>query len=843
MTTQRHSPGADDDPAVTSAADPPTETTGPAGHGEDNEWGGYVLPSARRVEADHAPGERDHDTREQQPAWATGGFDGDHDAGWAPTAGNAWPPSRSDTNTATGSYPSLRRPVDERSGPNPEAGEPAPASGDEDGEQPATSGPSRTRRASEDDTTERSPRGGRHARRSRAARAARPSTDEEPAETTENSPVSDQDDPDNLAGWVGSLAGAVDGDDTSAAVIAGRRSNTQQSSSANAAEAAGESDDVPHQTAEEPVASSPVPGDEPVPDPTDPVDPAPGWEPTGNVDDATDPADDYIPSYAEPWRPMATTREELIERLDNLAFLIEVGRDDFDPDLIARARGLLSHAGARLRLSGDHTVVALAGGTGSGKSSLFNALCGLEFSRVGITRPTTSSAHACVWGNEGADGILEWLGVPQRARHSRSSVLDKATSELHGLILLDLPDHDSVRALHTEQSDRLISSADLLVWVLDPQKYADAAVHHRYLAEMAGHGAVTVAVLNQVDRVEPDELEELLTDLRRLLETESGAQPRVLTTSTLTGDGLGELRALLADTVSERRALVDRLVADLDGVVGGFERYRAAEQPPDQVPEDARRTLASALVEAGGVPAVADVAGTTYQRRGRRSVGWPVARWAQALRRDPLRAVQLDFVRHGSEEGLVESVQAQLPEVETAAAECAERAAESLPAPWPRRARAAARTNVAELPGELGRAVAAVVPEATDTPAWWKTVRALQYVLLTTAGIGLAWFGVALASWLGGGLTGVSLLDHPINIGYAAAVVVATLTAGKLTDVGCRNLVEVAAAQRRDLVERRSAERVRAISDERIVAPLEEELQRYDAYTQALDAATTRPVT
>src|SRR5690606_39759875 len=112
-----------------------------------------------------------------------------------------------------------------------------------------------------------------------------------------------------------------------------------------------------------------------------------------------------------------------------------------------------------------------------------------ESSRVGTTRPTTSAAHACVWGTEGADELLDWVGVPPRHRHSRTSELDRDDSELSGLILLDLPDHDSVRAVHTAEADRLIGAADLLVWVLDPQKYADAAVHHRYLAEMSGYGA------------------------------------------------------------------------------------------------------------------------------------------------------------------------------------------------------------------------------------------------------------------------------------------------------------------------------------------------------------------
>ncbi len=44
---------------------------------------------------------------------------------------------------------------------------------------------------------------------------------------------------------------------------------------------------------------------------------------------------------------------------------------------------MLKRAGERLRLSSNHTVVALAGGTGSGKSTLFNALSGATFSPPG----------------------------------------------------------------------------------------------------------------------------------------------------------------------------------------------------------------------------------------------------------------------------------------------------------------------------------------------------------------------------------------------------------------------------------------------------------------------------
>lgn len=563
---------------------------------------------------------------------------------------------------------------------------------------------------------------------------------------------------------------------------------------------------------------------------------ATAWDADGSSEDEYD----YRPTNHDRWQPTSTTsRAELIERLDALSTLVELGKEDLPDEVLGRAGQLLDHAGARLRLSGDHTVVALAGGTGSGKSSLFNALCGLELSQIGVTRPTTSNAHACVWGHEGADALLSWLGVPTRYRHSRTGVLDTGDSGLTGLVLLDLPDHDSVRSAHTAEADRLIGSVDLLVWVLDPQKYADAAVHHRYLAKMAGHGAVTVAVLNQVDKVEPEELEELLTDLRRLLETESGVHPRVITTSTVTDHGIDELREFLSEAVTDKRALVDRLVADLDQVIQPFEEFHGADEAPENVPADVRSRIQEGLAEAAGVAAVADVVETNDVRRGKRWVGWPVVRRALRLRKDPLATLQLDFLRRDTP-GVGGPVDAHEAELETVLSEAADEVSGDMPAPWRRRMRAAARSGMAELPVELGEAVSGAVGDPDRHPSWWRTARVVQYGLLTVAGIGLLWALASLVSWIGGGLTGLRIFDDPVFIAYAGAVVVAALLVGWLTGVGCGNLVEVAAVQRREDVERTAQGRVREIAGVRVVVPMEEELARYRAFRAAYEVARPR---
>src|SRR5438876_12105408 len=70
----------------------------------------------------------------------------------------------------------------------------------------------------------------------------------------------------------------------------------------------------------------------------------------------------------------------LTGRLTALESLVTLGTDRLEPALLDTGQSLLDRAGQRMRLSGEHTVVTLAGGTGSGKSSLFNAVCGLDLS-------------------------------------------------------------------------------------------------------------------------------------------------------------------------------------------------------------------------------------------------------------------------------------------------------------------------------------------------------------------------------------------------------------------------------------------------------------------------------
>src|SRR4051812_3103811 len=177
---------------------------------------------------------------------------------------------------------------------------------------------------------------------------------------------------------------------------------------------------------------------------------------------------------------LVTRGTDVGARIDGLDSAATAARGRLDDALIDNAADVVERAAGRLRLSATHTVVGLAGATGSGKSSTFNALTGLELSAVGVRRPTTSWATACVWGRDGADELLEWLGIPPRHQTTRDSMLDLGRrdeqAELDGVVLLDLPDHDSTEVAHHLEVDRLVGPPDLLGLVRDPPKYAHPAI-------------------------------------------------------------------------------------------------------------------------------------------------------------------------------------------------------------------------------------------------------------------------------------------------------------------------------------------------------------------------------
>jgi GTPase Era involved in 16S rRNA processing len=514
--------------------------------------------------------------------------------------------------------------------------------------------------------------------------------------------------------------------------------------------------------------------------------------------------------------------QDVLDRLESLQIALSAGESRLDPDAVKRARDVLDRTGERLRLGVDRTVVALVGATGSGKSSLFNALAGMEVAEVGVRRPTTGQATACVWSADGADALLDWLGVPQRQRTNRESVLDAdRQTDLHGLVLLDLPDHDSTSLSHRLEVDRLVELVDLLVWVVDPQKYADEALHHQYLRRMVGHEAVMLVVLNQLDRLSPAEAQTCTTDLRRLLDADGLGAVRLLTTSARTNTGVEQLRAVLSDLVRRRGAFAGRAMADLERAAGELRPGVAAAEPdPKQLPGSEK--LVGALAHAAGLPVMLDAVTADYHRQAAELTGWPPLRWWHRLRPDPLSRLGLAEgdeaqVRALTRASAPAATPAQRSQVELAVREVTDAAAEGMPQPWADDVRAAAVAPDDDLSSALDTAVASV-DLTLRRPAWWTVLTAVQVGLVALTAIGLVWLLVQGAGALvaGGAPSAPSIgpFSLPVLLLLGGAIL------GGAVALAARWFVRLGARQRRSRVAARLRSAVSAVAVERVIAPV-----------------------
>ena len=527
-------------------------------------------------------------------------------------------------------------------------------------------------------------------------------------------------------------------------------------------------------------------------------------------------------------------RPPLPERLAALRAAMDASRGRIDPDVERRIEAILSRVDGRLAFSGDVTIVALAGATGSGKSSLFNAVSGTRLAEPGVRRPTTAAAMAAVFGEDQSD-LLDWLDVP--SRH-----LVAGAGDLSGLILLDLPDHDSTQQSHREVVDRLVALVDRFVWVVDPQKYADAALHDRYLTPLATHAGVMMVVLNQIDRVAEGERAGMVADLRRLLDGEGLAEARLVVVSAATGEGVQGLRSELAVLVAGKQSAAKRLAADVTGAAEALEP-ELGDADVEAVPKDRAAHLNRTLAVAAGVPVVVEAVRKSWRHRGAIATGWPVLAWLGRFRPDPLRSLHLDLIstkkRAAIEPGRVNRTSVPVARgvakarVDSAVRALASETSAGLPRGWQDAVLAAARSEEALLPDHLDRAIATADLATDHGNGWWKLVRALQWLVLLTTLVGAGWLllNLLLVSYLA-----LPTLPAPKvgNLGLPTVLALGGLLAGIVVALLSRVGVEVGARSHAARADRELTRAIGQVTTTYVVGPVDGELARRDRARVAL---------
>jgi hypothetical protein len=470
----------------------------------------------------------------------------------------------------------------------------------------------------------------------------------------------------------------------------------------------------------------------------------------------------------------------------------------------------------------------------------------VTLSETGVRRPTTSAPIACTWGADagpdGAGGLLDRIGIPQWLRRRPYGGADP-DPDLEGLVLVDLPDHDSAVVRNREQVDRFLRLVDAVIWVVDPEKYADAMLHECYLRPLAGHAEITFVVLNQIDRLPGEAAHQVLNDLRRLLNEDGIAlgergEPgaTVLPLSAVTGEGMEDLREQLRQFVRERKAPERRIAADVDAAARRLHPVYVS-QGNFGLREEAREEFTNRLAEAVGAAAVGQAAEREWLRNANRLCGTPLLHLLllHLLRKRKTRRAAL----RDSEQLLAPGERVAARQiVEHAVRTLADRAARGLPRPWAQAVREAAQRGAEGLPEALDRlAVEAAAPPAharrrPARPGWWPAAvvgQALMTLLQVYGGL-----------WLLGQIVGVLEPDLWPPVLY----MIAGIAGGPAVEWACRVAARGPARRYGYEVERRLREAAAGCGRAQVLDAVATELLGYrevrEQYVGVAGLSTTR---
>lgn len=587
---------------------------------------------------------------------------------------------------------------------------------------------------------------------------------------------------------------------------------------------------------------------------------------------------------------------------------ISYGEGRVPETVLLDAAETLERLSQRRELSTEHTVIGFFGATGSGKSTLFNAIAGQNIALSAPTRPTTSTVQAAIWEAEGSEELLDWLGIDKRvypqtqalAAEGEATEGNEASgnnkvaggvaapnavtepapglfnrirravggrgemrTRTGGLILLDMPDFDSVTTTNRDLAARMMRYVDVLVWVVDPQKYADAVIHRDFMVPLAASGAQALCVLNQADKLAPAEVPAVLASLTRLLQAE-GTEAHLLAApiavSARTGEGVDVLRDLLAQVAAAKSLSLQRTDAQLHATASQLRTYAGGEGTvlAGAYALDAEQKLVKACYASSQAEQVLQAATASYRRTAGQHTGWILTRWMSRLKADPLRRLHLGQQEEtkstskaeksagmlGSDsENAPELVASSLPPLSAAqkagmanaVRQYSKQMAARIDEPWKRSMKEAALSREAELPELLERDMVRIDYGLGRTRAPWVIFNALQWIALLSALVGVGW--LTLIS--GMAYLQIQLPPAPTPEGSPVPLPTLLLLLGILLGIASAGVGRLLTAMGSRYYARKLRGRLQTGMEKAVqscvVAPVQQEAKRLNAYRKALD--------
>lgn len=312
------------------------------------------------------------------------------------------------------------------------------------------------------------------------------------------------------------------------------------------------------------------------------------------------------------------------------------------------------------------TVIAVAGPSGTGKSTVVNTLARRNsLVPTGMHRPTTTELVAYVDAEVTAALFLELSGIPRsvsvefcttRSNPLRDSLgmvgeghqVRSALTQCGHPIVVEVPDTLLVPEL-TSAASQVLETADLILWTTDSQKYADAAFHSR-ISAFPRHPN-SYFVLTHTEGLTESQLQTLNQELAAIAER-IGVSPEILQISLYDESSLARFRETVAELSHAPEArwrgqqaaihhAATKLGQDLElDVTGEFSTQPVQAPSVASPPSPAETKLVDQVTQVSGLSAVQANFSKQYLRAGGFWTLWPVLNWLAGIK--PLAHVNQD---------------------------------------------------------------------------------------------------------------------------------------------------------------------------------------------------------
>lgn len=312
------------------------------------------------------------------------------------------------------------------------------------------------------------------------------------------------------------------------------------------------------------------------------------------------------------------------------------------------------------------TVIAVAGPSGTGKSTVVNTLARRNsLVPTGMHRPTTTELVAYVDAEVTAAPFLELSGIPRsvsvefcttRSNPLRDSLgmvgeghqVRSALTQCGHPIVVEVPDTLLVPEL-TSAASQVLETADLILWTTDSQKYADAAFHSR-ISAFPRHPN-SYFVLTHTEGLTESQLQTLNQELAAIAER-IGVSPEILQISLYDESSLARFRETVAELSHAPEArwrgqqaaihhAATKLGQDLElDVTGEFSTQPVQAPSVASPPSPAETKLVDQVTQVSGLSAMEANFSKQYLRAGGFWTLWPVLNWLAGIK--PLAHVNQD---------------------------------------------------------------------------------------------------------------------------------------------------------------------------------------------------------